>query len=220
MLGDAADLAPVFVAKVRTALQDDEAPRGIVRRGTSVLVAPDGELVESLTAEGARRPSAPGDGRPQRAARRGARGLGRDGEVARRPHPRQARGHEPHWGRRARPGARAGLSGVAWRRAGPSAGGADVRRPLPFGRRSRRPAPRPWPHGPLRDHPRRRDRRAPEPRPRLRAPRADGARHVPARSRPPLDQAGLHGLLRRVRDAGLGLVAVSRIPHHPHGGSR
>lgn len=36
----------------------------------------------------------------------------------------------------------------------------------------------------------------------------------------PLDQAGLHGLLRRVRDAGLGLVAVSRIPHDPHGGTR
>ena len=37
---------------------------------------------------------------------------------------------------------------------------------------------------------------------------------------PPLDQAALHGLLRRVRDAGLGLVAVSRIPNDPHGGSR
>lgn len=34
----------------------------------------------------------------------------------------------------------------------------------------------------------------------------------------PLDQAGLHGLLRRVRDAGLGLVAVSRT--HRTGGSR
>lgn len=37
---------------------------------------------------------------------------------------------------------------------------------------------------------------------------------------PELDQAGLHGLLRRVRDAGLGLVAVSRITHEPNGGSR
>ena len=44
---------PAFAAKVRAALRDDEAPRGIVRRGTSVLVAPDGELVESLTAQGA-----------------------------------------------------------------------------------------------------------------------------------------------------------------------
>ena len=37
---------------------------------------------------------------------------------------------------------------------------------------------------------------------------------------PPLDQAGLHCLLRRVRDAGLGLVDVSRIPKDPSGGSR
>ena len=37
---------------------------------------------------------------------------------------------------------------------------------------------------------------------------------------PPLDQSGLHGLLRRIRDAGLGLVAVSRIPLDPQGGSR
>ena len=43
-------MAPAFVARVRTALRDDEAPRGIVRRGTSVLVGPRGELVESLTA--------------------------------------------------------------------------------------------------------------------------------------------------------------------------
>ncbi len=41
---------PAFVARVRAALRDDQAPRGIVRRGTKVLVAPDGGLVESLTA--------------------------------------------------------------------------------------------------------------------------------------------------------------------------
>lgn len=37
---------------------------------------------------------------------------------------------------------------------------------------------------------------------------------------PPLDQAGLHGFLRRVRDAGLGLVAVIRMHDQPHGGPR
>lgn len=31
---------------------------------------------------------------------------------------------------------------------------------------------------------------------------------------PPFDQSGLHGFLRRVRDAGLDLVAVIRMPHH------
>jgi hypothetical protein len=41
------------------------------------------------------------------------------------------------------------------------------------------------------------------------APTAPGTSRL---GTPPLDQAGLHGLLRRVRDAGLGLVAVSRIP--------
>jgi LuxR family maltose regulon positive regulatory protein len=50
LLGDVEGMAPAFVGRVRTALRDDEAPRGIVRRGTSVLVAPDGALVESLTA--------------------------------------------------------------------------------------------------------------------------------------------------------------------------
>ena len=48
--GDVAGIAPDFAAKVRAALRDAEAPRGTVRRGTSVLVAPDGALVESLTA--------------------------------------------------------------------------------------------------------------------------------------------------------------------------
>ncbi len=50
LLGDAEGTAPGFVATVRAARRDDETHRGIVRRGTSVLVAPDGELVESLTA--------------------------------------------------------------------------------------------------------------------------------------------------------------------------
>jgi len=36
----------------------------------------------------------------------------------------------------------------------------------------------------------------------------------------PLDQAGLHGLLRRIRDAGLGIVAVSRLHREPQGGAR
>ncbi len=49
LLGDAA-AGPGFATRVRTAVRDDEAPRGIVRRGTSVLVGPRGELVESLTA--------------------------------------------------------------------------------------------------------------------------------------------------------------------------
>ena len=47
---DAEVAAPAFVARVRTALRESEAPGGVVRRGTSVLVTPDGELVESLTA--------------------------------------------------------------------------------------------------------------------------------------------------------------------------
>lgn len=49
------------------------------------------------------------------------------------------------------------------------------------------------------------------------APRAAGMSRL---ATPLLDQAGLHGLLRRVRDAGLGLVSVSRIPHDLEGGSR
>jgi LuxR family transcriptional regulator, maltose regulon positive regulatory protein len=49
LLGDVAGVAPAFAARVRAALRDDEAPRAIVRRGTSILVGPDGELVESLT---------------------------------------------------------------------------------------------------------------------------------------------------------------------------
>lgn len=33
---------------------------------------------------------------------------------------------------------------------------------------------------------------------------------------PSIDQAGLHGLLRQVRDAGLGLISVIRLdPHEP-----
>jgi LuxR family maltose regulon positive regulatory protein len=50
LLGEVEGLAPAFISRVRAALRDDEAPSGIVRRGTSVLVAPDGTLVESLTA--------------------------------------------------------------------------------------------------------------------------------------------------------------------------
>ncbi len=50
LLADVEGVAPAFVARVRTALRDDEGLRGIVRRGTSVVVAPDGTLVESLTA--------------------------------------------------------------------------------------------------------------------------------------------------------------------------
>ncbi len=50
LLGEVADVAPGFVARVRTALREDQAPRAAVRRGTSVLVGPDGALVESLTA--------------------------------------------------------------------------------------------------------------------------------------------------------------------------
>jgi LuxR family maltose regulon positive regulatory protein len=50
LLDDAASVAPDFAAKVRAALWGDDAPRGSVRRGTSVIVAPDGTLVESLTA--------------------------------------------------------------------------------------------------------------------------------------------------------------------------
>ncbi len=49
LLGDAPGAAPHFAAKVRAALREGETARGVVRRGTSVLVAPDGGLVESLT---------------------------------------------------------------------------------------------------------------------------------------------------------------------------
>jgi hypothetical protein len=51
----------------------------------------------------------------------------------------------------------------------------------------------------------------------LMVPAADGTSRLRTA---PLDQAGLHGLLRRVRDAGLPLVAVARLPHDPHGGTR
>ncbi len=50
LFGDVEGVAPAFVARVRAALRDDGAPRTTVRRGTSVLVGPDGALVESLTA--------------------------------------------------------------------------------------------------------------------------------------------------------------------------
>jgi LuxR family maltose regulon positive regulatory protein len=50
LLGDVEGVAPDFVARVRSALREDEAPRPAVRRGTSLLVGPDGELLESLTA--------------------------------------------------------------------------------------------------------------------------------------------------------------------------
>lgn len=45
------------------------------------------------------------------------------------------------------------------------------------------------------------------------APQPDGTTVIEAAA---LDQAALHGLLRQVRDAGLGLIAVTRIDPTPH----
>jgi LuxR family maltose regulon positive regulatory protein len=50
LLGDVEGIAPDLVARVRSALREDEAPRPAVRRGTSLLVGPHGELLEPLTA--------------------------------------------------------------------------------------------------------------------------------------------------------------------------
>ena len=46
---DDVDGASVFAQQIRQAMREAAAPPGAVRRGTSVLVAPDGTLVESLT---------------------------------------------------------------------------------------------------------------------------------------------------------------------------
>ena len=179
LLGDVAGTAPGFAAKVRTALRDDEAPRGIVRRGTSVLVAP---MAGSWSRSRPGSRTSFGSSQPAPATRSSPRSSGSRPERRSGTSPTSS----PSSGPRAAPGPLcAARSSACSDRLAPATGRhfgrvSELGPPLPFGRRSRRPAPRPWPHGPLRDHPRRRDRRAPEPRPRLRASRADLARHVPA----------------------------------------
>jgi LuxR family maltose regulon positive regulatory protein len=43
-------VVPAFVERLRAAMREDAGPAGSARRGTSILLAPDGGLVESLTA--------------------------------------------------------------------------------------------------------------------------------------------------------------------------
>jgi LuxR family maltose regulon positive regulatory protein len=49
LLRELETVAPTFVRRVCDALREDAAPAGTVRRGTSILLTSDGELVESLT---------------------------------------------------------------------------------------------------------------------------------------------------------------------------